>query len=388
MPKFTAQHAVFNAFHAYNLHRRFLRLEYPVRGLGPAEAQSLVELSAAPGMTRKQLAAVVDVDPSTASRTIGSLHRKGLVASLGNKIDRRESHLELTPRGRKVLSQLQTAQSEISKQCVKDFTRSEQVEFERGLARLADFLVAPATTKLPGDHPLTIGTVRLAKAFGMASDEILGISGLGFVKYSILRQAEIFEHQTELGEFSRMLPFERSILSNSAKVLARSGQLSRTKDGRRIFLGLTATGRSLLRKVSKRAAERLTSVRLSEIGHRRLVEFLERAAWTGPVGAARGTKFRINTLLTESDRKNGRGFAVLHLVREGRHDEIPDDFLSKKNRLATLSADGEIKAICELKQVRNGYEPLFVIGPRLSNFQLRQFLTAVSEMPEERFTRN
>ncbi|MFN2465318.1 MAG: MarR family winged helix-turn-helix transcriptional regulator [Candidatus Dormibacteria bacterium] len=94
--------------------------------------------------TSADLARHLVVTPSTITRLVDGLQRKGLVRRVSSVSDRREVGLELTEAGRAILREFQRKASRRVQVLVNELTPSEQRLLERSLANLDRALLTSA----------------------------------------------------------------------------------------------------------------------------------------------------------------------------------------------------------------------------------------------------
>src|ERR1700743_1702167 len=76
-------------------------------GVGCAQAALLRELGRSGPTTQSTLAGAVGIDPSAAARAFTLTDRRGWTRRRKGEVDRRESYVELTPAGKKLLRQIE-----------------------------------------------------------------------------------------------------------------------------------------------------------------------------------------------------------------------------------------------------------------------------------------
>lgn len=84
------------------------------------------------------VAARLDIDPSTASRLVDQQVTAGYLTRTRSHEDRRRSSLSLTPDGRALLAELTDARLEVLAEVIADWSHDEVVELARALDRLRD----------------------------------------------------------------------------------------------------------------------------------------------------------------------------------------------------------------------------------------------------------
>ncbi|HWM86120.1 MAG TPA: bifunctional helix-turn-helix transcriptional regulator/GNAT family N-acetyltransferase [Kofleriaceae bacterium] len=144
-------------------------LENRVSGSGVTNSQchALIEIERQGVMAAGELAAVLNLDKSTTSRTVASLVRSGLVAARDDGGDRRRRPLALTAKGRRVLASLHGAVNEQVNGALALLGESERDTVLRGMELYAkalarrraqqEFAIRPITRK---DDPVVAGIVR------------------------------------------------------------------------------------------------------------------------------------------------------------------------------------------------------------------------------------
>jgi DNA-binding MarR family transcriptional regulator len=83
-------------------------------GLGCAQAALLRELGRSGPTTQSALARAAVIDPSAAARAFTLLDRRGWTRRRKGKLDLRESYVELTPLGKKLLRQVEARHAAIA----------------------------------------------------------------------------------------------------------------------------------------------------------------------------------------------------------------------------------------------------------------------------------
>ena len=84
------------------------------------------------------LATVLGVTQSTASRQLGALTDAGLVARTDDPDDRRAAIVRLTPKGERVLAAVRNARDEMLGTLLEKWSTKDRRQLNRYLARLAD----------------------------------------------------------------------------------------------------------------------------------------------------------------------------------------------------------------------------------------------------------
>ncbi|MFB7860684.1 MarR family winged helix-turn-helix transcriptional regulator [Streptomyces sp. NPDC056069] len=103
-----------------------IRAAVAVAGLHPRNAMTLMRL--APGATsQRELAAVMEVDPSQLVAILNELESDGLCERRRDPADRRRHIVEITPAGRDALERVDAAVSAAERELFGDLTEAEQV---------------------------------------------------------------------------------------------------------------------------------------------------------------------------------------------------------------------------------------------------------------------
>jgi DNA-binding MarR family transcriptional regulator len=80
-------------------------------GLSPSMLAALSTLERSPGLTLGELAIVERVKPSSVTVMVGRMEEAGLVSRQLDPVDRRVTHLELSPKGRRLLERHRSAKT-------------------------------------------------------------------------------------------------------------------------------------------------------------------------------------------------------------------------------------------------------------------------------------
>jgi len=100
--------------------------------LPPVQAHALIELRHQ-AMPIKQLAQILNIDKSNASRAITNLVEKGLVQTKSNPKDSRSLLAQLTPQGKKLLHKLDQQQNIIFEQILSQLSAEETEQIENAI---------------------------------------------------------------------------------------------------------------------------------------------------------------------------------------------------------------------------------------------------------------
>ncbi len=108
--------------------------------LDPAAYVTLSRIDANAPLRLSELAALLDVDISTASRQVSSLERDGLVRRVTDASDRRAADITPTDPGRRALESLRAARQATLRDLLADWDPADVESIARLLTRLTDAL--------------------------------------------------------------------------------------------------------------------------------------------------------------------------------------------------------------------------------------------------------
>ncbi|MFF2009659.1 MarR family winged helix-turn-helix transcriptional regulator [Streptomyces sp. NPDC058195] len=112
-----------------------IRAALGVAGLHPRNAMTLMRL--APGATsQRELAAVMEVDPSQLVAILNELESSGLCERRRDPADRRRHIVEITPAGQEALERMDEAVKEAERELFGDLTEAEQTLLRNLLDRV------------------------------------------------------------------------------------------------------------------------------------------------------------------------------------------------------------------------------------------------------------
>jgi DNA-binding MarR family transcriptional regulator len=123
------------------------------RPLAPAQMGSLMRIGAGP-CTMSDLARHQAVSPPTISRSVDMLVRRGWVERGAGRSDRRQSLVHLTPRGRRVLADIQQRAERHVAETLAPLAAAERVQL------LAALRMLTAVLSVPGDERCAPRAVR------------------------------------------------------------------------------------------------------------------------------------------------------------------------------------------------------------------------------------
>lgn len=151
--------------------------------LTPVQAHALGEIQLQP-LTINQLAQLLNVDKSNASRTVTGLIKLGLVESIENPKDKRSQLVALTEQGQQALSQLDQQQNSFFEQLLTQLDDSEQEQLKLGLetylkgltkvCQAEEYVLRPLTK---ADNSQVADVIRKVSAeYGLTADKGYGVA--------------------------------------------------------------------------------------------------------------------------------------------------------------------------------------------------------------------
>jgi DNA-binding MarR family transcriptional regulator/N-acetylglutamate synthase-like GNAT family acetyltransferase len=152
-----AERAQINAIRGFNrfytrqigvLRKSYLNSEFPL-----TEARVLYELAHRENATAGELARDLDLDPGYLSRILQSFEKRGLLSRTPALYDRRQSHLELTDRGRKAFAPLDSRSGEESAAMLGGLSAEDRTRLIAAMNTIESLL---------GDRALTAASPAIA----------------------------------------------------------------------------------------------------------------------------------------------------------------------------------------------------------------------------------
>ncbi|MFV8452368.1 bifunctional helix-turn-helix transcriptional regulator/GNAT family N-acetyltransferase [Vibrio campbellii] len=151
--------------------------------LTPVQAHALGEIQLQP-LTINQLAQLLNVDKSNASRTVTGLIKLGLVESIENPKDKRSQLVALTEQGLQALSQLDQQQNNFFEQLLTQLDDNEQEQLKLGLetylkgltkvCQAEEYVLRPLTK---ADNSQVADVIRKVSAeYGLTADKGYGVA--------------------------------------------------------------------------------------------------------------------------------------------------------------------------------------------------------------------
>jgi len=108
------------------------------KNLTIAEANAIYAIGPDGPKTMKQIAETLGVAVSTPTRTIDRLLEKGFVSRAVGEKDRRQLLIELTPKGKKLLKDIDKENLEITRKMLKGLSNEEIDTFKKILSKISE----------------------------------------------------------------------------------------------------------------------------------------------------------------------------------------------------------------------------------------------------------
>ena len=102
------------------------RREYP---FPPAVGRLLVCASENPGVSSRELCELLDLRPSSLSEMLSRAEADGFLTRTVDETDRRVQHISLTEKGRRAVTEMETARDREAQQRTSCFTEEEKRQF-------------------------------------------------------------------------------------------------------------------------------------------------------------------------------------------------------------------------------------------------------------------
>lgn len=128
-------------------------------GLGRAQIALLRALGRSDPSTQRALADATMLDPSATTRSLTMLSKRGWIRRRRGEIDRRESYVELTPRGRRLAARVDAHYAAIAAILGSRLDDRDVADLERIFTKLSP-LTDPPSTNAPRREPRRRGGVR------------------------------------------------------------------------------------------------------------------------------------------------------------------------------------------------------------------------------------
>lgn len=151
--------------------------------LSPVQAHTLIELGET-CYSIKQLAEILNIDKSNASRAVSQLVDKGFAKSQSNPRDNRSLLVQITPKGKKQLIKLNEQQNQLFTEIMAQLPQQHVTELETSLARYnkavmqaksqQGYCIRPIEAR---DNPQIADVIRQVSAeYGLTADKGYGVA--------------------------------------------------------------------------------------------------------------------------------------------------------------------------------------------------------------------
>jgi putative acetyltransferase len=188
----------------------FLEPHFDAAGVSHSQCHALIELEHHGRLTSGELATLLNLDPSTMSRTIAQLEESGLITSRSDDLDKRKKPLELTAKGKKKVELIHSSANRQVQETLCLLGTEDRETVVRGMA-----LYAKALARRRAQQQLTLRPIEkqddpeVARIIRTVMPEF-GADGPGFAI-----------HDPEVGSMSESYASPRS----GFYVLERNGRL-------------------------------------------------------------------------------------------------------------------------------------------------------------------
>jgi MarR family transcriptional regulator, transcriptional regulator for hemolysin len=112
---------------------------------------TLVRLRRQDGMTQRELAEILEVEPISAGRLVDRLAARGLIERRADPADRRVWRLHLTPAADPVLAELDAVRQEFAAEAMQGLDAAELAAARAALLRVKSNLLAPEPSALDAE---------------------------------------------------------------------------------------------------------------------------------------------------------------------------------------------------------------------------------------------
>ncbi len=113
-------------------------------GIRPSYRNIMSSLCENESLTQLELVKITNLKAPTISITLRSMERDGIVSRVKNDIDRRETHVAITDKGRKIYQKMLVSIEKIQKKMTNGLTDKEAEQISAILKKMADNLDADA----------------------------------------------------------------------------------------------------------------------------------------------------------------------------------------------------------------------------------------------------
>jgi MarR family transcriptional regulator for hemolysin len=128
------------------------------RGMSKAQWVLLIKLAQNPGLSQKDLAQMMAVEPITVGRLVDRLENRGLVERVPDEQDRRVWRLQLLPAAEPVLSELADRRREIVTMISEGLDQAKLTSMQAGMTRVKSNVSHALKGGDPFPQPVTDST--------------------------------------------------------------------------------------------------------------------------------------------------------------------------------------------------------------------------------------
>lgn len=118
------------------------------------EARILYEIASRPSPTASDIARSLDLDPGYLSRALRSFERRGLIRNRPSQDDGRQSHLTLTPRGKKSFMPLEARSQSDTAAMLGRLAPADQARLIAAMATIETLLAEQSQEPAPQQHSI------------------------------------------------------------------------------------------------------------------------------------------------------------------------------------------------------------------------------------------
>jgi len=183
----------------------FMRNTLADSGLAPSAVHAIIEIGATPGIQARDIATILRLDKSNASRQIARLEATGLVRRETSGEDARSSELYLTPAGQKLRRKIDKFATDQVSDALRRMVPEDQQALVRSLALYADALARDHASGTP--HAAHTESARIVEGYrpGCIGD-VAGLHARFYAHHAGF--GVYFERKvaTELAAFAEALP--------------------------------------------------------------------------------------------------------------------------------------------------------------------------------------
>jgi len=141
----------------------FMRSTLAGSELAPSAVHAILEIGATPGMQARDLAHLLRLDKSNASRQVAKLESAGLVERMASDDDARSSELYLTKAGQQLRRQIDKFATDQVSSALRKLAQPDQQALVRALSLYASALAQDNDAK--EDEPTTVQNVTISEGY-------------------------------------------------------------------------------------------------------------------------------------------------------------------------------------------------------------------------------